>query len=140
MGMDIWNCSICGSNFVNDNGGMASCCENCGSWFCDDECKEKADYWENDETRECGCNNCKTDYMNKLSTEKIYLHRDKEDNWDIEADLIENNGVPEKVANQVLYLGYEVGMEIDIYEDDGKLKFRVKSIQGIDISDKDIYI
>ncbi|NFC67286.1 hypothetical protein EXN48_14555 [Clostridium botulinum] len=68
----------------------------------------------------------------KSFIEKIYFGRDKEENWDIE-EKAERRGF--KNSEKLVYLGYEVEMEVR--ED---LKHKVLKIDGVDVSDKDIYI
>jgi hypothetical protein len=43
----------------------------------------------------------------------IYLHRDKESNYDLANDL----GLSEDATSRMRYLGYEVEVTIDVYED-----------------------
>ena len=64
----------------------------------------------------------------------IYFHREKEENWEIER-LAKEKGFKDREG--ILYLGYEIDMNVEIRED---LKHKVLSIQGIDVSDKDIFI
>ncbi|APC83424.1 hypothetical protein [Clostridium botulinum] len=70
----------------------------------------------------------------KSFIEKIYFGRDKEENWDIE-EKAEHRGF--KNSEKLVYLGYEVEMEVEVRED---LKHKVLKIDGVDVSDKDIYI
>ncbi|NFM26160.1 hypothetical protein FDB84_17355 [Clostridium sporogenes] len=70
----------------------------------------------------------------KSFIEKIYFGRDKEENWGIE-EKAEYRGF--KNSEKLVYLGYEVGMEVEVRED---LKHKVLKIEGVDVSDKDIYI
>jgi virulence-associated protein VapD len=70
----------------------------------------------------------------KKFVEQIYMHRDKEANWDIEARA-EKEGFGN--SSNIVYLGYEVGMEVEVRED---LKHKVLKINGIDVSDKNITI
>ena len=68
--------------------------------------------------------------------EKIYIHRQKEDNWDIVNKAIEL-GFNKTIANDLVYLGYEVEFEVEIFNDG---KNRVLSIDGEDVSDLDMSI
>jgi hypothetical protein len=70
----------------------------------------------------------------KSFREKIYFHRDKEDNWDLE-DKAERLGFKE--PRELAFLGYEVEMEVEVSDTS---KHRVLSIQGVDVSDKNIFI
>lgn len=70
----------------------------------------------------------------KSFKETIYFNREKESNWDIR-----NKAKNLKFENfdDLSYLGYELEMEVEICEDNAH---KVFSINGTDISDKDIYI
>lgn len=70
----------------------------------------------------------------KKFIDTIYFHRSKEDNWEIKKKAKEHN-FPE--INPMLYIGYEVGMEVEISEDGN---CRVLGINGVDVSDKEIYV
>ncbi|EQB4340942.1 hypothetical protein ACYJ2U_001661 [Clostridium botulinum] len=70
----------------------------------------------------------------KSFIEKIYFGRDKEENWDIE-EKAEHKGF--KNSKKLVYLGYEVEMEVEVRED---LKHKILKIEDVDVSDKDIYI
>lgn len=70
----------------------------------------------------------------KSFVEKIYLHREKEENWDIESKA-EKLGF--KNSRYVTYLGNEVEFEVEVRED---YKHKVLKINGVDISDKDIFV
>lgn len=50
----------------------------------------------------------------KSFKETIYLHRDKEDNWGIQQRYKEEFGVE---SHDVLYIGCELPIEIEIFED-----------------------
>lgn len=65
---------------------------------------------------------------------KIYFHREKESNWELEDIAVEEDYM--NVEN-LAYLGYEVEMEIEIFEDSSNV---VKSINGIDVSQLGIYV
>lgn len=71
----------------------------------------------------------------KTFKETIYFNREKEENWGIVEEAVQlgftNN------TRDFLYIGYEVGMEINVCEN-GEVK--VLSINGIDVQDKDICI
>ena len=74
--------------------------------------------------------------------ETIYFYREKEDNWDIvdrvkELGFFQNIPIYNKSVDDLKYLGSEVEMEIEINE---RCQVKVLSINGIDISDKDVYI
>ena len=66
--------------------------------------------------------------------EVIDFHRDKEDNWEIE-EKAERLGF--KNSEDLLYLGYDVDMKVEIDEDGNNI---VLEINGIDVSDKYITI
>lgn len=69
----------------------------------------------------------------KSITEDIYLHREKEDNWELEEKL-------EKIhfnTDNILYLGYEIKIKVELMEDGTN---RVLEFEGVDISDKNISI
>ena len=70
----------------------------------------------------------------KKFIETIYFNRDKEDNWDIERKA---KKLKFENPEAVVYLGYEVEFEVEISED---LRHKVLKIEGVDVSDKDIYI
>lgn len=70
----------------------------------------------------------------KKFLETIYLHREKESNWGIEAKT-KNEGF--KDSESIVYLGYEVELEVEVRED---LQHKVLKINGIDVSDKNITI
>jgi hypothetical protein len=72
----------------------------------------------------------KEDYM----IEKLYFHRGKDENWDIidKAEELEY-----ECANNLSYLGYEIGMKVEI-SPNGKVK--ILQLEGVDISDKEIYM
>jgi len=67
--------------------------------------------------------------------DKIYFHREKEENWEV-VDKAEELGYSD--SDSLKTLGYEVGMEIEISKDCKTRK--VLRIEGIDVSDKDIFI
>lgn len=64
---------------------------------------------------------------------KIYFHRDKEENWDIEEESI-SRGFD---AENILRLGSDVEMTVEIREDGTN---KVLSVQGKDVSNLDIFI
>lgn len=70
----------------------------------------------------------------KKFIETIYFNRDKEENWGIERKA---KKLKFENPEAVVYLGYEVGFEVEVSED---LKHKVLKIEGVDVSDKDIYI
>lgn len=71
------------------------------------------------------------DYFEEI----IYFHRDKEDNWDIISQAEELDfDCPRDLA----YLGNELGIKVRIDKDCKKIK--IIKIEGVDVSDKDIYI
>ena len=71
----------------------------------------------------------------KTFKETIYFNREKEENWGIVEEAVQlgftNN------TRDFLYIGYEVGMEINVCEN-GEVK--VLSINGVDVSDKEICV
>lgn len=70
----------------------------------------------------------------KTFKETIHFNREKEDNWDIVDQAME---LGFKNARDLSYLGYELKMEVLVCED-GKNK--VLTINGVDVSDKEIYV
>jgi hypothetical protein len=70
----------------------------------------------------------------KKFVETISFHRGKEDNFEIE-ERAKQEKFPD--STPTLYIGYEVIMEIEVGED-GNCK--VLEINGIDISDKEVFI
>lgn len=69
----------------------------------------------------------------KSIKQKIYFHREKEDNWNLEEKLEKkkfNTG-------NILYLGSEITVEVELFEDGTN---KVISFEGIDVSDKNISI
>lgn len=69
----------------------------------------------------------------KSIKEKIYFHREKEDNLDLEEKLEKKNFYTE----DILYLGSEIEVKVELFEDGTN---KVLSFQGVDISDKNISI
>lgn len=70
----------------------------------------------------------------KSFKETIYFHRSKDDNYEI---VEEAKSLGYNQTHDLLNLGYEVEMEVEIFEN-GKLK--VLKIAGKDVSDKGISI
>jgi len=70
----------------------------------------------------------------KSFKKKIYFHREKEENWDIEK---KGKKLRFEKSEDLVYLGYEIGMKVEIFED---ITTKVLEINGIDVSDKDIFI
>jgi hypothetical protein len=58
---------------------------------------------------------------------KIYLHRSKEENYELQ-ELAEAKGIK---RDDLLYVGYEVEMKVEITED----KIKVLEINGIKIKE-----
>lgn len=69
----------------------------------------------------------------KSIKEKLYFHRGKEDNWDLETKLEKKKFN----TDNILYLGSEIEVQVEIFEDGTN---RVISFEGIDVSDKNISI
>lgn len=65
--------------------------------------------------------------------ENISFNREKEDNLDLESKLKKKNFNTE----QILYLGYDINMKVELMEDGTN---RVLELEGVDISDKNISI
>ena len=63
----------------------------------------------------------------------IYFHREKEDNNEIYCDM-QDNGFK---TDNIFYLGYEVEMEIELFEDGTN---KVLSINGKNVSQLNISI
>lgn len=69
----------------------------------------------------------------KSIKEKLYFHREKEDNWDLESKLEKKKFN----TDNILYLGSEIEVQVEIFEDGTN---KIISFEGIDISDKNISI
>lgn len=69
----------------------------------------------------------------KSIKQKIYFHREKEDNWDLEEKLEKKKFN----TDNILYLGSEITVEVELFEDGTN---KVISFEGIDVSDKNISI
>lgn len=69
----------------------------------------------------------------KSIVKRIYFNRDKEDNWELEKELKNKKFNTENI----LYLGYEICMRVELFEDGTN---RVLSIDGVNVSDKNIGI
>lgn len=69
----------------------------------------------------------------KSFKKKVYSHREKEENWDIEEESI-SRGFD---AENILRLGSDVEMTVEIREDGTN---KVLSVQGKDVSNLDIFI
>ena len=69
----------------------------------------------------------------KSIKQKIYFHREKEDNWDLEEKLEKKKFN----TDNILYLGSEITVEVELFEDGTNI---VVSFEGIDVSDKNISI
>lgn len=70
----------------------------------------------------------------KTFIETIYFHREKEDNWEF-CDIAEEKGF--KNPDDMVWVGSEVEMKVEISESN---KHKVLEINGIDISDKEVFI
>ena len=70
----------------------------------------------------------------KSFKKKIYFNREKEENWNIEK---KGKKLGFEKSEDLVYLGYEIEMKVEIFED---ITVKVLKIQGIDVSDKDIFI
>ena len=62
---------------------------------------------------------------------KIYLHRSKEENWELQ-EKARKQGIR---RDDLLYVGYEVGMKVEVTED----KIKVLEINGVKLKE-DIFI
>lgn len=69
----------------------------------------------------------------KSIKQKIYFHREKEDNWDLEEKLEKKKFN----TDNILSLGSEITVEVELFEDGTN---KVISFEGIDVSDKNISI
>ena len=69
----------------------------------------------------------------KSVKQKIYFHREKEDNWYLEEKLTKKKFN----TDNILYLGFEIALEVELFEDGTN---KVISFEGIDVSDKNISI
>jgi hypothetical protein len=70
----------------------------------------------------------------KSFIEKVFIHSNKEDNFELE-DRAEDLGF--RTAKEFLYIGYEICFETELFEDGTN---KVLKINGIDVSDKNISI
>ena len=70
----------------------------------------------------------------KSFIQKVYFNRSKEENWDIESRAEKEEF---KNSSDMVYLGYEVEMDVEVRDD---LQHKVLKINGIDVSDKNITI
>lgn len=58
---------------------------------------------------------------------KVYFHRDKEDNWDIQEEA-ESVGFSVQHVKDLAYLGYEIEFDVNITVDDsGELQVTIVS-------------
>jgi hypothetical protein len=62
---------------------------------------------------------------------KIYLHRSKEENWELQ-EKAKKQGIK---RDDLLYVGYEVEMRVEVTED----KIKVLEINGVKLKE-DIFI
>ena len=69
----------------------------------------------------------------KSFKKKVYFHREKEENWDIEEESISRGFDAENIHR----LGSDVEMTVEIREDGTN---KVLSVQGKDVSNLDIII
>lgn len=69
----------------------------------------------------------------KKLIEEISFNREKESNWEIEKKAQQAGFIN---SENLVYLGYDVEMKVEITEQHVK----VLEIQGVDVSDKDIFI
>ena len=69
----------------------------------------------------------------KSIKQKIYFHREKEDNWDLEEKLEKKKFN----TDNILYLGSEIEVEVELFEDGTN---KVISFEGIEVYDKNISI
>lgn len=67
---------------------------------------------------------------------KIYLHREKYSNRELQEKVLNETGI-EDIEDNLLYVGYEIELEIEITED---LRVKVLKFDKKDMSDKEIYI
>ena len=71
----------------------------------------------------------------KSFKETIYFNREKEENFGIVEEAVQLGFTND--TRDFLYIGYEVEMEINVCEN-GEVK--VLSINGVDVSDKEICV
>ena len=67
---------------------------------------------------------------------KMYLHRTKDDNYELEKQAAMLGWANSK---DILYVGSEISMDIEL-TNECDIKTKVLMINGIDVSDKNIYI
>lgn len=66
----------------------------------------------------------------------LYFNREKEDNWDLE-EVAESLGW--KNSKDIVYVGREINVKVEISNID-HIATKVIEINGVDVSDKNIYI
>lgn len=66
----------------------------------------------------------------------IYLHREKEENWELEeqAELLGWGN-----SRDMVYIGSEIAMKVEITNNNA-INTKVLELNGVDVSDKEIYI
>lgn len=129
--MKNYTCNKCGSIdvFIDERGSQnALMCGDCGSWLKWISKKEISLVKRFIKENKFGQAEVKS------FEEDIYFHRDKEDNWDIR-DKAEKKSF--KNASDLRWLGLELELRIEVREDS---KHKILSVNGVDVSDKEICV
>lgn len=129
--MKNYACKKCGSVdvFIDDRGDQkALMCGDCGKWL----------KWIGKNELPLVERFIKEEKLGqpkvKSFEEDIYFHREKEDNWEIQ-DKAEELGF--RKPSDLRWLGSELEMRVVVSEDS---KHKVVAVNGVDVSDKEIYI
>lgn len=129
--MKYYACDKCGSVdlFIDDRGKQkALMCGDCGSWI----------KWVGKKEMplvERFIKEMKSDNpIVKSFEEDIYFHREREENWNIQ-DKAEEVGF--RNTKDLRYFGEELELKVEVRED---MKHKIISINGVNVSDKEIYI
>ena len=130
--MKSYACDKCGSVdvFIDDRGRQqALTCGDCGAWLKWIGKKEmplvERFIKENKTTGQAPV---------KSFEEVIHFHREKEDNWEIQGKA-KRKGF--KDVDDLRYLGEEISLRVAVSED---MKHKIIEVNGVDVSDKNIYL
>ena len=130
--MKVFACNKCGSIdvFIDERGTQkALCCGDCGAWLKWISKKELPLV-----ERFIKSNGQAPVSVEKSFEEKIYFHREREDNWEIQ-DKAEEMGF--KNVRDLRYLGEELSIRVKINEN---MEHKILEVNGVDVSDKEIYL
>lgn len=70
-----------------------------------------------------------------ITTVTIYFHRDKDENWEIIENLVDNMGYNENDISDIKWLGSEIEMVVEIYKD---MTAKLISIEKADVTEHNI--